>query len=94
MTPRSDPHATAWSAVVNASRVPFDRAMIAVLLAGGDGDVAQLRALFGDVALDTLLRLADRHGIAEATLARAYLRARARHGAANPEVEDWLSAEH
>jgi len=53
-----DPEKTALNAIENASRVPVRRADLPRLLSTGEGEPSHLRALFGDVDLHTLLRLA------------------------------------
>lgn len=61
------------------------------MLAGGTGEPSHLAALFRDVSLSTLIRLAIRFEISDTTLARAYVRARELHGAANPELDDFAA---
>ena len=89
----NDPALTALNAISNASRVPVARADLAALLASGAGDGSHLRALFGDVDLHTLLRLAALYGLDDATLARAYARARRTAAAANAELDE-LAADY
>ena len=59
------------------------------LLATGEGEGSHLRALFGDVDLHTLLRLATLLDIDDLTLARAYARARETAAAANAELDEY-----
>ena len=86
-----NPMATALSAVENASTVPIDAGEVLRLLRGGHGAGSHLRALFGDVGLSTLLRIAIAHGIDDAALAQAYRDAASTHAAANPELDEFLA---
>ncbi|MBV9246200.1 MAG: hypothetical protein JO366_15460, partial [Methylobacteriaceae bacterium] len=67
--------------------VPVKRADLKLLLATGTGEPSHARALFSDVPLSTLMRLLIDYRISDATFARAYVRARDRYAAANPEIE-------
>ena len=87
---RFDPEAVAYSAIANASRTPTDRAVLRAILATGDGDPSHVRALFGDVSLTTLLRLAMAFGISDAELAQAYSLARRNHAASQPDLDRFL----
>ncbi len=86
-----DPAATALNAIENASRVPVRREDLGRLLATGEGEGSHLRALFGDVDLHTLCRLADRLGVDDFTLARSYARARETAAAANAELDEFAA---
>ena len=83
-----DPEMTALNAIENASRVPVRRADLPRLLSTGEGEPSHLRALFGDVDLHTLLRLATLYAIDDATLLDAYARARAQ-AAANAGLDEY-----
>ena len=84
-----DPAATALSAIENASRAPIKREDLRDLLAAGEGEPSHLRALFGDVDLHTLLRLADAFDVDDATLVRSYARARQNAAAANADLDEY-----
>ena len=86
-----DPFAIALSAIGNASRTPASRDDLAKLLRDGEGDPSHLRALFGDVDLHSLLRLAALVGVDEPTLARAYFKARRQVAAANAELDEFAA---
>ncbi len=86
---RFDPAASALSAIENASRVPIKREDLRALLATGEGEPSHLRALFGDVDLHTLLRLASALEVDDATLVRAYAVARKNAAAANAELDEF-----
>lgn len=85
----NDAAQTALNAIANASRVPLAREDLRALLATGEGDGSHLRALFGDVDLHTLLRLASLYGLDDVTLARAYARAR-EAAALNAELDEYF----
>jgi hypothetical protein len=87
----NDPAAIALNAIGNASRIPVRRENLARLLATGEGEGSHLRALFGDVDLHTLLRLATLLAIDDPMLARAYARARATAAAANAELDEYAA---
>ena len=86
---RFDPAASALSAIENASRVAVRREDLRALLATGEGEPSHLRALFGDVDLHTLLRLAAALDIDDATLVGGYARARKTAAAANAELDEY-----
>jgi len=86
-----DPAATALSAIGNASRIAVDRDDLRPLLATGEGHSSHLRALYGDVDLHTLLRLAAAFGVDNPTLARSYAVARRTAGAANAELDEFAA---
>jgi hypothetical protein len=86
-----DPLATAQSAVENASRTPVVRDDVRRMLQTGAGDPSHLRALFSDVELHTLLRLAGLFAIEDRTLARSYVKARREVAAANPELDEFAA---
>jgi hypothetical protein len=83
-----DPATTAISAIANVSRIAVSKADLKRMLATGDGEPAHVRALFGDVSLTTLMRLAIAFEISDPVLATAYLHAREVHGAYNPDLEE------
>ena len=84
-----DPVASALSAIENASREPIRSEDLRALLTTGDGEPSHLRALFGDVDLHTLLRLAEAFDVDDATLVRAYARARKNVAAANADLDEY-----
>ena len=84
-----DPAASAVSAIENASSVPIKREKLRALLSTGEGEPSHLRALFGDVDLHTLLRLAAALDVDDATLVRAYALARKNAAAANAELDEY-----
>lgn len=84
-----DPERAALNAIENASRVAIAREDLPRLLRTGEGEPSHLRALFGDVDLHTLLRLATLYAIDDATLFRAYACARATAAAANAELDEY-----
>ena len=83
---------TIRNAVENASTVPVTDEQIVAMLAGADGCVSHLQAIFGDVTLQTLSRAGAAHGIALRTILAAYSRAKDTALAANPELDQHLSA--
>jgi hypothetical protein len=86
-----DPLATALSAVKNASRTPVVRDDVQRMLQTGAGDPSHLRALFSDVELHTLCRLAALYAIDDSTLARSYVKARQEVAAANSELDEFAA---
>jgi nitroreductase len=86
-----DPTATALSAVRNASRKPATREDLRRMLETGSGEPSHLRALFGDVDLHTLCRLAALFAIDNRTLARSYVVARRNVAAANAELDEFAA---
>ncbi len=86
-----DPLATALSAIGNASRTPAGRDDLRLMLQSGAGDPSHLRALFGDVDLHTLSRLAGLFGVDDRTLARSYAKARREVAAANAELDEFAA---
>ncbi len=86
-----DPVATALSAIENASRIAVRRDDLRPLLAAGKGHSSHLRALYGDVDLHTLLRLAAAFGVDNPTLARSYAVARRTAGAASAELDEFAA---
>lgn len=87
----ADPAKIALNAIENASRAPVRREDLVRLLSTGEGEGSHLRALFGDVDLHTLLKLATLFGIDDATLAQAYARARETAAAANAELDEYVA---
>jgi hypothetical protein len=55
---RFDPMATVMSAVANASRVPATQLSLLEIIRTGGGEPSHVRAIFGDVALSVLMRVA------------------------------------
>lgn len=88
---RFDPAATALSAVENASGVSVGRPELKRMLGTGCGAPSRLRALFGDVDLHTLGRLAALFAIDDGTLARSYVLARRTAAAANAELDEFAA---
>lgn len=86
----NDPQQIALNAIENASRIPVRREDLRALLATGEGEGSHVRALFGDVDIHTLLRLATLYGVDDKTLAHAYARARAEAAAANAELDEYV----
>ena len=86
-----DPTATALSAIRNASRKPAARRDLRRMLETGSGEPSHLRALFGDVDLHTLCRLAALFAVDNRTLARSYLLARRNAAAANAELDEFAA---
>lgn len=86
-----DPLATAMSAIENASRTPAAGDDVKGMLQTGAGDPSHLRALFSDVELHTLVRLAILCAIDDRTLARSYLKAREEVAAANSELDEFAA---
>jgi len=86
-----DPLATALSAVENASQTPVVRDDVRRMLETGAGDPSHLRALFSDVDLHTLCRLAGLFAVDDRTLARSYARARREVAAANSELDEFAA---
>lgn len=60
-------------------------------LSTGEGDPSHVRALFGDVSLSTLMRLAIEFGISDAVLAQAYANARRNCAARNPDLDSFAA---
>jgi hypothetical protein len=86
-----DPLAAALSAIENASRTAVVRDDVRRMLQTGAGDPSHLRALFGDVDLHTLCRLAALFAIDDLTLARSYVKARREVAAANSELDEFAA---
>jgi hypothetical protein len=86
-----DPARAALNAIENASTVPVARGDLPRLLSTGEGEGSHLRALFGDVDLHTLLRLATIFDIDDPTLLRAYARAREAAAAANGDLDEYAA---
>jgi hypothetical protein len=86
-----DPMATALSAIQNASRAPVTADQVLVALRTGTGEPSHVRALFGDVALQTLIRLGIRYGISNDEIGRAYRIALRTTAARNPELDAWCA---
>ena len=87
----SDPTSIAISAIQNASTVPVTSSQVIAALRTGQGEPSHLRAMFGDVAFETLIRIGIKHGISNAEIGRAYLRARRSAAARNPELDEWCA---
>jgi hypothetical protein len=84
-----DPALMALNAIENASTIPVAREDLPRLLSTGEGEGSHLRALFGDVDLHTLLRLATLFDIDDPTLVRAYARAKRSAAAANADLDEY-----
>jgi hypothetical protein len=84
-----DPMATALSAIENASSVPVTANDVLAALRTGKGESSHLRALFGDVSFDTLIRVGIRYGISNDEIGRAYMAAARTAGARNQELDEW-----
>jgi len=84
---RFDPAATALSAIANASRAPIQREALKGMLATRQGEPSHLRALFSDVDLHTLCRVAAVLAVDDLTLVRSYAAARREVAAANAELD-------
>ena len=91
MAAHFDPKATAYSAIENAGGSAPTPAGLRELLATGAGDPTHVRTLFSDLALSTLIRLAIEFEISDDTLAQSYVRARSRHAASNPELDQFAA---
>jgi hypothetical protein len=87
-----DPTATAISAIENASRIPVTKADLKRMLVTGTGEPSHVMALFSDVGLSTLMRLAIAFEISDEVLARGYVHARDAYAVSNPEMDE-LAAE-
>jgi hypothetical protein len=91
MTKVFDPSLVALNAIENASTIPIAREDLPRLLSTGEGEGSHLRALFGDVDLHTLLRLATLFDIDDLALVRAYARAKKSAAAANGELDEYAT---
>jgi hypothetical protein len=71
---------------------------VLVALRTGKGEPSHLRALFGDVAFETLIRVGIRYGISNSEIGHAYAVAVRSAGARNAELDEWcvenLEASH
>ena len=79
--------ATALNALANASREPVSEADLLSILSTGDGPGHLVRALFGACSFDTLDRLGAALGLSRDRGRQSYARAKARHGAANSDLD-------
>ena len=79
--------AIALNALANASREPVSEADLLPILSTGDGPGHLVRALFGDCSFDTLDRLGVALGLSRDRVRQSYARAKARHGAANSDLD-------
>ena len=86
----TDPAATALSAIRNASTMPVTRTDLRRMLISGAGEPSHIMALFSDVSLSTLMRLAIAFEIPDDTLAKAYRHAREVYAAANAEMDAFV----
>lgn len=84
---RFDATATALSAIANASLVPARRDDLRRMHPGGEGEASHLRALFSDVDLHTLCRVAVLFAVDDLTLAQSYAAARRDAAAGNAEPD-------
>jgi hypothetical protein len=82
---------TVLSAIENASVVPVTAADVLVALRTGKGEPSHLRALFGDVAFETLVRVGIRYGISNSEIGHAYAIATRSVGARNDDLDDWCA---
>jgi len=89
--PPTGPVAIALSAIANASQTPITHADVILMLRTGRGNGSHLRALFGDVDVGTLIRIAVEARIPSRDLWSAYLRARREAAAKNSELEEWAA---
>jgi hypothetical protein len=87
-----DPSLVALNAIENASTVSIAPEDLRRLLSTGEGEGSHLRALFGDVDLHTLLRLATIFEIDDPTLVCAYARARVSAAAANADLDEYAAS--
>ena len=85
--PNRHEFAVGLSAMANASRDAVDVADLLAILSSGDGPGHLVRALFGDCTLETLDRMSVAAGLSRASLHAAYATAKARHQAANAEID-------
>jgi hypothetical protein len=86
-----DPMTTAISAIRNASTVPVTADDVLAALRTGNGEPSHLRALFGDVTFETLVRIGIRYGVSNEEIGRAYLVARERAAARNEALDAWCT---
>jgi hypothetical protein len=86
-----DPVAIAMSAIANVSAIPTTRADIGRMLVSGEGEPSHIMALYSDIDLTSLMRLAIAFDISDEVLARAYIHARDVYGACNPEMDDFAA---
>ena len=86
-----NPIATVLSAIENASSVPVTESQVLAALRTGEGEPSHLRALFGDVSFETLIRVGIRHGISNNEIGHAYARAVGSAGARNTELDEWCA---
>jgi hypothetical protein len=82
-----DPLQIGVSALANSSRTPIDRSEVLAILTTGDGPGHLVRALFEDCTLESIDRMAIGAGLTGAQVRAAYLVARTRHQARNPDME-------
>jgi hypothetical protein len=61
------------------------------MLVTGTGEPSHIMALFSEVSLTALIRLAIAFEISDVTLARAYVRARDEYATANAEMEEFAA---
>ena len=85
-----DPMATVLSAIENASVVPVTAEDVLVALRTGKGEPSHLRALFGDVTFETLVRVGIRYGISNREIGQAYIDAARAAAARNPGIDEFL----
>jgi hypothetical protein len=86
-----DPMAIVLSAIENASVVPVTADDVLTALRTGRGEPSHLRALFGDVAFESLVRVGIRYGISNSEIGHAYAVAVRSAGARNSELDDWCA---
>jgi hypothetical protein len=86
-----DPMATVLSAIENASSVPITPNQVLQALRTGAGEPTHLRALFGDVTFETLIRVGIQHDISNQEIGRAYSVAVDAAGARNLSLDRWCA---
>jgi hypothetical protein len=85
---KDDVFAIGANALANSGGGAVDKAGLIAILATGDGPGHLVRALFEDCSAETLDRMAMAAGLSSAQLRTAYRFAKARHGAANADIEN------
>jgi hypothetical protein len=86
-----DPMATVLSAIENASTVPVTANVVLAALRTGEGEPSHLRALFGDVSFETLVRVGIRYNVSNDEIGRAYTVAARSAGARNTDLDEWCA---
>ncbi len=78
-------------AAENASNEPITDAGIMAILRGEGGSASHMRAVFGDVSLQSISKAGAACGIPLPTILEAYRIARRTVAAANPELDEALN---